>query len=43
MNAQATSLILDVMELPKSHSGDNMSTAIADIVKGFGIENKVSP
>jgi hypothetical protein len=42
MNATATSLILDVVELPVSHTGENLSTAIAAIVTSFGIQDKVS-
>jgi hypothetical protein len=42
MNKEPTALVLDIKEVPKSHSGDNMSTAIAEIVTDFGIEDKVS-
>jgi hypothetical protein len=36
------SIILDVVELPKSHTGVNMATVIAKIIHEFGIEKKVS-
>ena len=34
-------LLLDVVEVAKSHSGINLATAFAQILKEFGIENKV--
>jgi hypothetical protein len=35
-------LLLDIVELAKSHSGINLAQAFADVLKGFGIEDKVS-
>jgi hypothetical protein len=42
MMAEATLLVLDVVELPRSHSGDNMSTVIEEIVNIYGMQDKVS-
>ena len=35
-------LLLDIVELAKSHSGINLARAFADVLKEFGIEDKVS-
>ncbi|GLB43472.1 putative protein dimerization activity [Lyophyllum shimeji] len=35
------SLVLDVVEVPKSHTGLNLALAFAEILKDFGIENKI--
>jgi hypothetical protein len=35
-------VILDVREVAKSHTGDNLSTELHSILKDFGIEDKVS-
>lgn len=34
-------MTLDVIELPKSHSGVNLAKAFAEVVTSFGIEEKV--
>jgi hypothetical protein len=36
------SLLLDIVKLAKSHSGLNLAKAFADVLKEFGIEDKVS-
>lgn len=36
------SFLLDIVELADSHSGENMARVFADILKEFGIEEKVS-
>jgi hypothetical protein len=36
------SVILDLVELPCSHTGDNMSTVFAKVLEDFGITHKVS-
>jgi hypothetical protein len=35
-------LLLDVVELPISHTGLNLATAFAGVLDGFGISDKVS-
>jgi hypothetical protein len=35
-------MILDVVEVAKSHSGINLATAFASVLKEFRIEHKVS-
>jgi hypothetical protein len=35
------SLLLDIVEVARSHSGVNLANAFADILKSFGIEDKV--
>jgi hypothetical protein len=35
-------LLLDIVELARSHSGANLARAFADVLKEFGIEDKVS-
>jgi hypothetical protein len=35
-------MVLDVVEVTKSHSGINLATAFASILKDFRIEHKVS-
>jgi hypothetical protein len=35
-------MILDVVEVAKSHSGFNLATAFASVLKEFHIEHKVS-
>jgi hypothetical protein len=37
------SLLLDFVELPRSHSGINLAIAFAQVLKEFGITDKVSP
>jgi hypothetical protein len=34
-------MILDFVELPRSHSGVNLAEAFAQVLKDFGIEHKV--
>jgi hypothetical protein len=36
------SMILDVVEVAKSHSGINLATAFASVLKDFHIEHKVN-
>ena len=38
----ALSLLLDLIEVAKSHSGSNLAAAFAKILEDFGIESKVS-
>ena len=35
-------LVLDIRELPKSHTGENMAALFEEILLEFGIEDKVS-
>jgi len=35
-------LLLDIVELAKSHSGINLAMAFADILEDYGISHKVS-
>jgi hypothetical protein len=35
--------ILDVVELPTSHTGKNLAQAFARVMTEFGIQHKVSP
>ncbi|PPQ87888.1 hypothetical protein CVT26_011638 [Gymnopilus dilepis] len=35
------SLVLDIVELPKSHSGINLAAAFAEILRNFGNEHKI--
>ena len=35
-------MVLDVVELAKSHSGMNLAVVFADLLKSFGVESKVS-
>ena len=35
-------LLLDIVEVAKSHSGVNLAQAFADILKSYGISHKVS-
>lgn len=34
--------LLDFVELPHSHSGDNMAEAVENVLREYGIEDKVS-
>ena len=36
------SMLLDLVEVAKSHSGINLAEAFAKVLKGFGIKDKVS-
>jgi hypothetical protein len=33
--------LLDIVEVPKSHSGENLATAFAEVLKAYGIQDKV--
>jgi hypothetical protein len=35
-------MLLDLVEVPRSHSGANLAEAFANVLKEFGIEDKVS-
>jgi hypothetical protein len=35
------SMLLDVVEVPKSHTGVNLAIAFAEVLRTFGIEEKV--
>ena len=39
-NGKPLSMLLDIVEVPKSHSGVNLAIAFADILQTFGIEEK---
>jgi hypothetical protein len=34
-------MLLDVVEVPKSHSGANLAIAFSEVLQTFGIEGKV--
>jgi hypothetical protein len=36
------SMLLDLVEVPKSHSGVNLAEAFVKVLQEFGIEDKVS-
>jgi hypothetical protein len=36
------SLLLDIVEVARSHSGFNLAVAFADVLNDFGIADKVS-
>ena len=35
------SMLLDLVEVPKSHSGENLVVAFAGVLEAFGISDKV--
>ena len=35
------SMLLDLVEVAKSHSGENLAAAFAEVLEEFGISNKV--
>jgi hypothetical protein len=35
-------LLLDLVEVPKSHTGVNLANAFAEVLEAFGIKDKVS-
>ena len=35
------SILLDLVEVPKSHSGENLVAVFAEVLEAFGISNKV--
>jgi len=39
---ELTTTLLDFVELPCSHSGKNMAEALAETLKAYGIDGKVS-
>jgi hypothetical protein len=39
---EPTTAILDFIELPRSHSGQNMAEALVDTLNRYGIAHKVS-
>ena len=41
-DGQPISLLLDIIELSVSHSGDNLATVFAKILKDYRISEKVS-
>jgi hypothetical protein len=42
INGVAMSMLLDLVEVARSHSGVNLAAAFAEIVEEFGIADKVS-
>lgn len=40
--ASPVSILLDVVEVARSHSGVNLAAAFAEILEEFGISDKVS-
>ncbi|KAF8220274.1 hypothetical protein L208DRAFT_1148240, partial [Tricholoma matsutake] len=40
VKGEPISIVLDVIEVPKLHSGLNLAIAFAGILKEFGIEHK---
>jgi hypothetical protein len=36
------SMLLDLVEVPKSHTGANLASAFADVLAAFGIDKKVT-
>jgi len=41
-NGKSMCLLLDIVEVAKSHTGFNIASAFAEILEVFGISNKVS-
>jgi hypothetical protein len=41
-NGEPVTTVLDFIELPKSHSGQNMAQAFVDTLNRYGIAKKVS-
>jgi len=35
------SFLLDIIELPKSHTGENLATAFVTVLQNFGVDEKV--
>ena len=35
------SMLLDLVEVPKSHTGANLAAAFADVLKAFGLQDKI--
>jgi hypothetical protein len=42
VGSKPSSFVLDIVEVPRSHSGKNMADAFYRVLCDFGIENKVS-
>ena len=40
-NGKPLSMLLDVVEVPKSHSGVNLVIVFTEVLQTFGIEKKV--
>jgi hypothetical protein len=38
---QPMAILLDVVEVPRSHSGANLAEAFLDVLRAFGVEDKV--
>jgi hypothetical protein len=38
---EGISMLLDLVEVAKSHSGENLATAFAEVLEEFGISDKV--
>lgn len=38
---QPMAILLDVVEVPRSHSGVNLAEAFLDVLRAFGVEDKV--
>jgi hypothetical protein len=41
VNGELISMLLDIVEVPRSHSGINLAMAFTKILEDFGIANKV--
>lgn len=41
-NGEPMCLLLDIVQVAKSHTGFNLARAFADVLKEFGISDKVS-
>lgn len=41
LKGERVSMLLDIVEVAQSHSGENLAKAFSDILHEFGIENKV--
>lgn len=42
IDGEVKSVVLDVAELPRSHSGENLANKLAEILNDYGIADKVS-
>jgi hypothetical protein len=40
-NGEPISMLLDLVEVAKSHSGENLAAAFAKVLEDFGISDKV--
>jgi hypothetical protein len=40
-NGKPLAMLLDIVEVPKSHTGFNLALAFVKVLKDFGISNKV--